>query len=157
MFDAIRLLALLPLLLIPCTPSAAAKSDLDRLKSLAGEWTVVTPSDEDAGLRATYTVIAGGSAVLEFLLAGTPEETRVLPRRIKDIPEFAVELEGGTYGKVIERTVGERWTRYAVAVEWDLLRFEGKPLRLYVVDAATNHFGQIAISEISIMEKKPAR
>ena len=40
-----------------------------------------------------------------------------------------------------------------MAVDWDLSRYEGKSLRLYVVDAATDHWGQIAVSELSILEE----
>ena len=37
--------------------------------------------------------------------------------------------------------------------QWDLSRFAGQTLRLYVVDAETNHWGQISISEVRITEQ----
>ncbi len=58
----------------------------------------------------------------------------------------------GDYGPVIERVVGRKWKDYAAAIEWDLERFEGKGLRIYVVDAETNYYGQIAVSDFSIVE-----
>jgi len=101
------------------------------------------------GCRLRFSVLGGHGYI------AVVEETRAPPRRIKDIPEFAVNIEGGHYGRIIERIVGGHWTKNPVAVEWDLSKFEGKPLRVYVVDAETNHFGQIAISNVAIIETAP--
>ncbi len=40
-----------------------------------------------------------------------------------------------------------------MSVHWDLSRFAGKAMRLYVVDAVTDHYGQIGISEVRIVEQ----
>ena len=101
------------------------------------------------GCRLRFSVLGGHGYI------AVVEETRAPPRRIRSIPEFAVKLDSGTYGLTIERIVGGHWAKDARAVEWDLSKFAGKSLRLYVVDAVTNHFGQIAISEVSILENAP--
>ena len=80
------------------------------------------------------------------------EERRAPPRKIQSIQEFSEDLLAGDYGLVIERVVGQRWTEHPAAVVWDLSKFEGKSLRLYLVDAETNHYGQIALSEVRITE-----
>lgn len=124
-----------------------------------------TYADEgDEGLTvAHYGFKAGPGCTVRFSVLGghafifVVEETRAPTRKIRSIPEFAEKLGAGTYGTTIQRIVGQRWTEHPVAVEWDLSAFEGKALRLYVVDAVSNHFGQIAISEISILERAPEK
>ena len=43
----------------------------DKLKALAGDWTKI---DGDGAVDASYRVTAGGTAVIETLFPGTPEE-----------------------------------------------------------------------------------
>ena len=55
---------------------AAAATDtstarFDNFKALAGDW---TESGGDGSVKASYRVTSGGSAVVETLLPGTPEE-----------------------------------------------------------------------------------
>jgi len=99
-----------------------------------------------AGCRLRFSVLGGHGFI------AVVDEKRAPPRRIASIPDFAVDLEGGEYGTIIEKIVGGHWSKHAIAVEWDLSRFEGKSLRLYVVDAETDHYGQIALSEVSLIE-----
>jgi hypothetical protein len=108
-----------------------------------------------------YGFKAGPECKIRFSVLGghgyitVVEEFKAPPRRIRSIPEFAVKLEGGDYGRPIERIVGGHWTDHPRTVECDLSKFEKKSLRLYVVDAVSNHWGQIAISEVSILERAP--
>jgi|GEM_PF-2436398 len=117
-------------------------------------------SEGDRGMTiGHYGFKAGSGCTIRFSVLGghgyvaVVEDTKLPPRRIGSIPDFSLKLESGAYGKIIERIVGKRWSDHAVAVEWDLSRFEGRALRLYVVDAFSNHYGQIAVSEISIRER----
>ncbi|MCP3914729.1 MAG: hypothetical protein GY711_04115 [bacterium] len=116
-------------------------------------------AEGDAGMTlAHYGFRAGANARIRFsALGGHAYVALVLddkapPRKIRSIPEFSRELLEGDYGPVIERVVGRKWKDYAAAIEWDLERFEGKGLRIYVVDAETNYYGQIAVSDFSIVE-----
>ena len=101
------------------------------------------------GCRVRFSVLGGHGYVVVV------EETEAPPRRIQSIPELSVELLAGEYGQPIERIVGERWVDRPRAVEWDLSRLEGQALRLYVVDAASDHFGQLSVFEVSILEDAP--
>ncbi|MCU0726261.1 MAG: hypothetical protein MUE73_10790 [Planctomycetes bacterium] len=92
--------------------------------------------------------VLGGHAFIAVV-----EESRPPPREIASIPEFATALEIGAFGRVLERISGQQWAKHPVAVDWDLERFAGKSIRLYVVDAVTNHYGQIAVSDIRIEEE----
>ena len=49
----------------------AASPAMDKLKSLAGDWTM---AGGDGSVTATYRVTAGGSVVMETLFPGTPHE-----------------------------------------------------------------------------------
>jgi hypothetical protein len=91
----------------------------------------------------------GGNAYIALT-----EETRAPPRNVRSISAFSEELLAGDYGLVVERIVGERY-RQPRTVEWDLSRFEGKDMRLYLVDVETDHYGQIALSEVRITEEAP--
>ena len=104
------------------------------------------PFDAKPGCRVRFDVL-GGHAYLAVV-----EETKAPPRRIGDLREFERKLIGGEYGAVIERIVGGRWNEHPIAASWDLSRFAGKRMRLYLVDVVGDHFGQIAISEVSIHE-----
>jgi hypothetical protein len=99
------------------------------------------------GCRVRFSVL-GGNAFIAVVL-----ETRAPPREIRSIPEFATALETGACGRIVERISGEQWAKHPVAVDWDLERFAGQAMRLYVVDAVTNHYGQIALSDIRIDEE----
>ncbi len=126
---------------------AAEPAPIERLRAFAGDWQLVDSDDEPTGMRATYRVVAAGAAVVE--------ESKAPPRRIPSPVDFEKKLGGGEFGAVVERIVGGRWAEHAISVDWDLSRFAGKQMRLYVVDAVSNHFGQIAVSEISITEDAP--
>jgi hypothetical protein len=115
-------------------------------------------AEGDAGLTlAHHPFEAGKSARLRFSVMGghgyvaLVEEKRAPPRRIADIKELSDQLLSGEFGDVVETAQGHRATR-PLLVEWDLSRFEGRSMRLYVVDAASDHYGQIAVSEISVVE-----
>ena len=60
----------------PNAPVAAGATDdvLSRFRALDGEWTSTVESTEMPPIAATYRTIANGSAVVETLLAGTPDE-----------------------------------------------------------------------------------
>lgn len=116
----------------------------------------------DEGMSVThYPFVAGEECRVRFSAIGghafiaVVEEQRAPPRKITSIEEFAVDLEGGKYGPIIEKVVGMRWAESAAAVDWDLSRFAGKDLRIYFVDAVKNHYGQLGVSEISITERAP--
>jgi len=113
----------------------------------------------DGGLTVAHLPFeAGPDCRLSFSLLGghgyvaVVEERRAPPRKIQSIQEFSEDLLAGDYGLVVERVVGKRWAEHPAAVVWDLSKFEGKSLRLYLVDAETNHYGQIAMSEVRITE-----
>jgi len=56
-------------------PAKTASPELERMKSLVGSWTgKVDMGDGPVDMTATYTVIAGGSALEERVFAGTPHE-----------------------------------------------------------------------------------
>lgn len=103
------------------------------------------PFKAGSGAHARFSVM-GGHAYIALVA-----ETKAPPRRIPDIRAFNEALLAGTYGEIVESTQGGRSTR-PLAVDWDLSRFEGKAMRFYVVDAESNHYGQISVSEISIVE-----
>lgn len=105
------------------------------------------PFQARAGCRLQFSVL-GGHGVIAVV-----DEKRLPPRRIKSIPEFKQKLDKGEFGPIIHRIIGGHWSDHSIAVTWDLSEYEGKSLRLYVVDAETNHYGQIGISEIRILEK----
>jgi hypothetical protein len=105
------------------------------------------PFEAGPGCRVRFSLLGGHAYV------AVVEESRAPPRKIGDIVGFSLELLEGRYGDPIERVVGKRWEGHPRAVDWDLSRYEGKTLRLYVVDAESNHYGQIAISEITIREE----
>lgn len=117
-------------------------------------------SDGDQGHTvAHYPFRAGKGCRVRFSVLGghgyiaVVEESRAPPRKIGDIVGFSVDLLAGKYGNPIERIVGGRWESHPRAVDWDLSRYEGKTLRLYVVDAESNHYGQVSVSEITIREE----
>lgn len=101
--------------------------------------------------RVSFSVL-GGHAYIALV-----DESRAPPRRIKDIPAFSAELLRGDHGTVLRRVIGERWTTFPAAVEWDLSELEGHTLRVYVVDAVSDHFGQIAISTVTLRERASAK
>ena len=99
------------------------------------------------GSKVSPPVAAGAR-----LYVAVVDETKAPPRKIKSIQEFSEDLLGGEYGMVIESISGKRWADQAAAVDWNLSKFAGEDLRLYLVDAVTNHYGQLAVSEIRITE-----
>ena len=109
---------------------------------------------------AHYPFEAGRDCHLRFSVLGghayfcVVEETKKPPRKIKSIPDFSVDLGGGTYGTIVETVSAGRWSDQPRAFDWDLSKYAGKTLRLYIVDAVSNHFGQIAISELRITEER---
>lgn len=116
----------------------------------------------DGGLTVGhYPFVAGEDCRVSFSVLGghaylaVVEEDKAPARKIKSIQEFSEELLTGKYGTVVESISAKRWSDYAVAVEWDLSRFAGKAMRLYLVDAVTDHYGQIAVSEVRITETAP--
>lgn len=117
-------------------------------------------SEGDGGLsEAHYAFVAGPACRVSFSVLGGHAyvalvlESKAPPRKIKDIPAFSESLLEGKYGTVLQRVAGERWTEHGAAIEWDLARFAGVRLRLYVVDAETDRWGQIAISDVRITEE----
>ena len=128
----------------------------DQTVRFASTWA----ADGDAGMTVGhYGFKAGRGCRVRFSVLGghgyiaVVEERKTPPRWIASIPEFSDALMAGEYGPILERIVGGQWSQYAVAVEWDFAKYEGKALRLYVVDAVQDHYGQIAISEVSIVEQ----
>jgi hypothetical protein len=57
-------------------PKKEMPAEFEKLKSLVGTWTGKSKmhSDKDQNIQVTYVLVAGGSAVLERLFPGTPEE-----------------------------------------------------------------------------------
>ena len=55
-------------------PSAAAKAGFERLASLEGDWVGEGPPDAPGPMTVSYKLTGGGSAVVETLFVGTPEE-----------------------------------------------------------------------------------
>jgi len=98
------------------------------------------------GCRVRFSVL-GGHGYIAIVA-----EQRPPPRKGASVEEVSRRLLEGEYGAIVESVTGRRWTE-PVAFEWDLSRFEGKSLRLYVVDAVSDHYGQIAVSEVSITEE----
>ncbi len=96
--------------------------------------------------RVRFTVLGGNGYI------AITEEKRAPPREIQDIPAFDVRLGEGKFGTIVEKVVGGQWAGDPRAFEWDLSKFAGKTMRIYVVDAVSNHYGQIAVSEIVIAE-----
>ena len=60
----------------PQPPPDVSSPELNRMKSLAGRWTSTTSmfGKKDEKVFTEYTVTAGGSAVLEKIFPGTPNE-----------------------------------------------------------------------------------
>ena len=117
-------------------------------------------AEGDEGLTlAHYGFHAGRGCRLRFSVLGghayiaVVEEEKSPAHRIRSIEDFSADLLAGAYGPVIERVAGSQWDEPR-AIEWDLSRFEGKRLRLYVVDAITEWWGQIGISEVAIVEER---
>ena len=61
---------------MPETPPDSSSPELNRIKSLAGRWTSTTSmfGKEDEQVFTEYTITAGGSAVVEKIFPGTPNE-----------------------------------------------------------------------------------
>ena len=96
--------------------------------------------------RVTFSVIGGHAYVVLV------EETKAPPRKVRSIEDFSTNLLAGDYGSPLMRVSGTR-NRDPRAVTWDLAPYAKKRLRLYVVDAARDHYGQIAVSEVRITER----
>lgn len=60
----------------PQVPPDASSAELNRIKGLAGRWTSTTSmfGKENEQVFTEYEVTAGGSAVLERIFPGTPQE-----------------------------------------------------------------------------------
>jgi|JI9StandDraft_2_1071091.scaffolds.fasta_scaffold264684_2 hypothetical protein len=77
-------LALLPLALVACNsaavraPAPDSAEQFERLKSLAGEWVTIEGGEAPAGSLVRYEVTSAGSALLETLFVGTPNEMRTV-------------------------------------------------------------------------------
>lgn len=61
---------------MPQPPADSSSAELNRIKALAGRWTSTTSmfGKKDEQVFTEYTVTAGGSAVLETIFPGTPNE-----------------------------------------------------------------------------------
>lgn len=76
--------ALLPLVLVACNsaavraPSPDSAEQFERLKSLAGEWVTIEGGEAPPGSIVRYEVTSAGSALLETLFVGTPNEMRTV-------------------------------------------------------------------------------
>jgi hypothetical protein len=77
-------LALLPFVLAACNSagvrpaSPASAEQFERLKSLAGDWVTLEGGEAPPGSLVRYEVTSAGSALLETLFAGTPNEMRTV-------------------------------------------------------------------------------
>ena len=60
----------------PVPPPDQSSAELNRIKALAGKWSSTTSmfGKKDEVVFTEYTVTAGGSAVLEKIFPGTPQE-----------------------------------------------------------------------------------
>jgi len=77
------------------------------------------------------------------------------PGPIKDIAAFERDLLTGTYGPVLESIAGPGSNDVDVSVRWSLSRHAGQRLRVYLVDAATDRWGFVSVSEMTV--RQPAR
>lgn len=103
------------------------------------------PFEAGENCKVSFTVMGGHAYICAV------EETQAPPRKVQDVAEFSTDLLAGKYGVMVDRLVGQRY-KEPRAVEWDLSRFAGKSMRLYIVDAETNHYGQIAVGEVRITQ-----
>jgi hypothetical protein len=58
----------------PAASAAAAKAGFERLATLQGDWVGEGPADVPGPMTVNYKLTGGGSALVETLFAGTPEE-----------------------------------------------------------------------------------
>jgi hypothetical protein len=78
------LAALLPLALVACNSAPlrpdfpASAEQFERLKSLAGDWVTLEGGEAPPGSIVRYEVTSAGSALLETLFVGTPNEMRTV-------------------------------------------------------------------------------
>lgn len=77
-------LALLPFALVACNsaamraPSPDSAEQFERLKSLAGDWVTLEGGEAPPGSIVRYEVTSAGSALVETLFVGTPNEMRTV-------------------------------------------------------------------------------
>lgn len=74
------------------------------------------------------------------------------PKRIRDIPAFERELMSGQYGPVLESIAGPASNDVDVTVRWNLSRYAGDRLRVYLVDASTDPWGFVSVSEMTLRQ-----
>ncbi len=54
-------------------PSKLSNPELDRIKALAGDW-VAAEGEDQSSIHTNYRVVSNGSAVVETMFPGTPNE-----------------------------------------------------------------------------------
>jgi hypothetical protein len=76
---------------------------------------------------------------------------------IDDMRAFAADLLAGKFGPVVEAIAGPATNDADVSVRWNLSRHARKSLRLYLVDAETDAWGFVSVSEMSLSEPRDVR
>lgn len=103
------------------------------------------------GSSLSFSIHGGRSRVVLVL------ENRPPPDPIKDIPGFERMLMSGAYGPVLESIAGPANNDVDIGVRWNLSRHAGKSLRLYLVDASTERWGFLSVSELKSSRPSQAR
>lgn len=79
------------------------------------------------------------------------------PSPIVNIAGFATDLMSGAYGAVIESIAGPSSNDVDVSVRWSLSRHAGQRLRIYLVDAASEKWGFVSVSEMTLRQPESSR
>jgi hypothetical protein len=112
--------------------------------------------DADMGVSHYGISVGCTDQALEFQVHGGDaevvliEQTQTVPTAIPDVPGFYLKLKRGDYGPVVETVIGPQSITpgHEISVRSDLRRHHGKMMRLFVIDALTQVWGFISVSEI---------
>ncbi len=120
--------------------------------------------DADRGV-AHLPLVGSRDGALEFTVHGghaeivLVQENQAPPEEIPvtEVSAFHKALKRGAYGPVVECIRGPDSNAVDVEVRWDLNRFAGQPLRLYVIDSGTGRWGFVSFSDFHLVEWRPGR
>ena len=81
-----------------------------------------------------------------------PWTAKTRPPVPEEIDAFYRGLKAGRYGRVLEAIAGPGQNERDVKVRWNLRRFHGRTLRLYLVDALRSPWGFVSTSQFQLRQ-----
>ncbi|MBL8857271.1 MAG: DUF4185 domain-containing protein [Planctomycetes bacterium] len=148
--------------LLGTPPCATQGSDVVRFERNGAPHVRTYAANGDKDLVVSHQVIQPvvGSTLAFSVHGGRARivlvrEERAPPSAIQDIRAFERELLDGKFGPVVESIAGPANNDVDVSVRWNLSRHAGKRLRVYLLDASTDRWGFVSVSEMTLQSPAP--